>query len=92
MATLRGGAEAVAEVMKQGGSDFINKGKDIASRVAIAESILDSGGVAGYRKLVPLEDLATDKEKDGLADVTSLLSQIERSEKAIGTSPWGGAP
>ena len=86
------GAEAVAEVMKQGGSDFINKGKDIASRVAIAESILDSGGVAGYRKLVPLEDLATDKEKDGLADVTSLLSQIERSEKAIGTSPWGGAP
>ena len=84
------GTEAVSEIMKQGGSSFINKGKSKDERISIAEEILNSGGLSEYRKALPLTDLADDKEKEGLTATTDLLSKIDRALPSMQKDTIGG--
>lgn len=91
------GAKAVSEVTKQGGLDLINKGKTKDERIAIAEEILDAGGIQEYRNSLPLKDLADDKELEGLTTSTDLLSKIDRAlpnfqkESVGGVGPIAGS-
>jgi hypothetical protein len=85
------GESAVAEVIKQGGRDFITGGS-AAERQAIAEEILRSGGVKEYRKLLPLTNLVSTTELNALQDQTDLdvlLSQainyFENNKSFTGT-------
>lgn len=88
------GQDAVAEVINQGGDEFIRLGKTQAERYAIAESILESGGVKEYRKQLPLTDLITESELKGLQaqnDLNILLTQgigvFSQGNMAGGTGP-----
>jgi len=88
--------EAISLAMKQGGSEFVNKGKTKDERSAIAQEIAKMGGVSGYRNALPLKDLATEAENTGLTASTDLKSKIDRSlpqfEKDVmgGTGPIAG--
>jgi len=90
------GVDAISLAMKQGGSEFVNKGKTKDERSAIAEEIAKMGGVSGYRQALPLKDLATEAENTGLTASTDLKSKIDRSlpqfEKDVpgGTGPIAG--
>lgn len=86
------GADAVAEIMKQGGSDFISKGKDKDARSAIAETILKMGGVDPYRKAMPLRDLVSEDEDKTLTGATDLLTKIDVASPNFGKEKdvWGG--
>src|SRR3990167_5690554 len=59
------GADAVSQVMREGGTSFVTKGKTAVERFAIAEDILKSGGVMAYRESAPLDELTTEKEREG---------------------------
>lgn len=86
--------EAIAQAMKQGGSKFIDKGKDKDARSAIALEIAKMGGVAKYREALPLRDLVTDKENEDLDATTDLKIDVARSipgfqeETPGGTGPF----
>jgi len=88
--------QAIAEVMKQGGSEFVNKGNDKDARSAIAQEIMRMGGVSEYRNVLPLKDLVTEKENEGLTASTDLKAKIAASlpgfEKDVigGTGPIAG--
>lgn len=84
MSTSPSGADAVAEVMKQGGSTFVGKGKDKDARSAIAETILKMGGVGKYREAMPLKDLVSDDEDKTLSGATDLLTKIDVAQPNFG--------
>lgn len=86
------GADAVAEVMKQGGSDFINKGKDKDARAAIAAEILKLGGVNDYRKQMPLADLLSPAEETAQQSTVDLQNEISTAAPMFGKAndKWGG--
>src|SRR3990167_5045320 len=86
------GAEAVSETMRQGCTPFVTKGKTAAERFAIAEDILKSGGVKEYRKTVPLDELTTEKEREGLTASTELKRQIQRAQTTMTESLGGTGP
>lgn len=90
-------SDVISEVMKQGGSGFVSKGRTKEERQVIAQEILDVGGVKEYRKIVPIQDLSDDKEKEGITSATDLLIQIDmalpnfKKENLLGgTGPFAG--
>lgn len=82
--------QAIADVVSQGGSDFVNKGKSIDERAAIAQAIKKLGGVSQYRQVLPLEDLTTEKEKEALDTATQLKSKIDASLPNFQEDTMGG--
>lgn len=84
------GADAVAEAMRQGGSQFIQQGKDVAARNAIAETILKLGGVNKYRQQLPLNDLLNPAEKTSETAATDLQREIDYSLPAFQKDELGG--
>lgn len=71
------GVKAVAEVLKQGGSDLFldpttGKPMDLASKKAVAEDILSSGGVKAYRQIVP--PVMSEGKQQILSNVKELLN------------------
>ena len=83
--------QAISIAMRQGGSEFINKGKTKDERAAIAQEIANMGGVSGYRQALPLKDLATEEESKGLTASTDLKSKIDRSLPGFEKeNPFGG--
>lgn len=84
-----GGPQALAEVIKQGGADFV-KGLNKEAQVAVAQQILQTGGVKEYRKQLPLETLLTDKEKLAVGEQTDLLSKIEQAIPLFAKDKLGG--
>ena len=88
------GEEAVAEVIRQGGSDLIQKGGTKDERYAIAEGILKSGGISEYKKQIPLIELINDKEETDIQTQTDLLQLIDQGinlfsgqKTKLGTGP-----
>ena len=85
--------EAISTAMREGGSEFINRGKTKDERAAIAQEIAKMGGVGKYREALPLQDLLSDKESESMRASTDLKSKIDLSlpnfEKDImgGTGP-----
>lgn len=73
------GEDAVAQVIKQGGGDIIRRGKSKDERFAIAESILQAGGVSEYKKSIPLIELVTVAEQANLDKETDLLLSVEQA-------------
>lgn len=87
------GADAVGEVLAQGGAQFI-KGLNKDAQIAAAENILRTGGVQNYRKALPLESLLTPAELKTQQEQTDLLSKVDGAlslfqgqEGAGGTGP-----
>lgn len=85
--------EAIQQVVTQGGSDFINKGKTKDERMAIAQEVMKAGGMDKYRQLLPLKDLSTEKELTGIQSSVDLKGKIDTSlpnfeqDTAGGTGP-----
>jgi len=84
------GADAVAIAMQQGGGDFINKGKDVGSRNAIAETIARMGGVTKYRDQLPLNDLLTQPERDQELATQNLQSAVDTALPNFKKDTLGG--
>lgn len=78
------GEDAVAEVINQGGSSLIRKGGSKDERFAIAESILEAGGVDQYKKRLPLRELITEKEIGDLKTQTDLNTMITQALSSFG--------
>lgn len=95
--TYKTGTEAVAEVIKQGGSELLNQAKDKEARKALAEEIVSMGGVSEYRKQLPIDSLINDAERSEIQKNATLLSQIDQAipvfsagDKSGGTGPIAG--
>jgi hypothetical protein len=89
------GEDAVAEVIKQGGSDLVRKGGTKDERYAIAESILRSGGIQQYKQQIPLIELITNSEEKDIKTQTDLLQLIDQgvalfsgTDVKTGTGPF----
>jgi hypothetical protein len=83
-------ADVISEVRKQGGGDLIDKARTKDERIAVAQEILDAGGVVAYKQLLPLKELATEKEIAGLEAKTDLLTQINMAQPAMAKEKIGG--
>ena len=84
------GADAVAAAMKGGGSDFINQGKDMSARTAIAETIAKMGGVDKYRQQMPLNALLTQQERDQELATQNLQSAVDTALPNFQKDELGG--
>lgn len=84
------GMQDLQDVVTQGGSDFINKGKTKDERLAIAQEIMKAGGINKYRQILPLKDLADEKELTGLTASTDLKGKIDTSLPDFQENTAGG--
>ena len=85
--------QAISDAMQQGGSDFVNKGKTLDERTAIAQAIAKLGGVDKYRQVLPLSDLVTEKEGEGLKSSADLKSKLDLSlPNFLEDTPGGTGP
>jgi len=80
---------SLAKVAREGGSSFLKKFSTADERAAIAQDVEKQGGWKNYRQVLPLEELATDKEIEEIGKQSELLSLIDRG---IGTFGEGGDP
>lgn len=78
------GNAAIAEVLRQGGADFINKVTNPSQKIAIAEDILRLGGVKAYRNEVPLDSLFDDRQRESAKTASDLLFNIDRAAELFG--------
>lgn len=85
------GSDAIAKVIKEGGGQLLGLAKDKDSREALAKDILKTGGVAEYRKTLPVEQLVSDAERGKLSEQNELLVLIDQAIPTFSNGDkWGG--